>query len=272
LHLDHGPSAAGEFPVALTLLAVTALLYLRGWFRLRSTREIVTSPQHLASFLIGLFLIWVAADSPLAALDRRLLTVHMIQHLLLMSVAAPLILLSEPVLVMVRGLPQRLVRAAAPWFQRPLVRQIGRATVNPVLCWLAATAALIGWHVPEALALGMRSHGWHVFQHASFLATGLLFWSPVVQPWPTKRAAGWSLVLYLFLATLPCDVLSAFLVFSERITYPVYLSAPNSSSLSVSQDQQAAGALMWTVVTIVYLIAGTVVATQLLSPRTVVVT
>jgi cytochrome c oxidase assembly factor CtaG len=75
----------------------------------------------------------------------------------------------------------------------------------------------------------------------------------------------------LFLATLPCDVLSAFLVFSERVAYPVYLSAPNRSSLSVFQDQQAAGALMWTVVTIVYLVAGTVVATRLLSPRTVVV-
>src|SRR4029453_7524487 len=139
-HLDHGASAAGEFSVALTLLVVTALLYLRGWFRLRSRTESVTSLQHLASFLIGLSLIWVAVDSSLAALDHELLTVHMIQHLLLMSLAAPLILLSKPVLVMVRGLPQSLVRAAGPWFKRPLVRQIGRATVNPVLCWLAATA------------------------------------------------------------------------------------------------------------------------------------
>jgi putative membrane protein len=268
-HLDHGASAAGEFPVALTLLAVTALFYLRGWFRLRSATETVTSLQHLASFLIGLSLIWVAVDSALAALDHELLTVHMIQHLLLMSLAAPLILLSQPVLVMVRGLPQQLVRAAGPWFQRPLVRQIGRATVNPVLCWLAATAALVGWHVPEALALGMRSHGWHVFQHASFLVAGLLFWWPVVQPWPSVSAPGWPVVLYLFLATLPCDVLSGFLVFSERIAYPVYLSASNRSSLSVLQDQQAAGALMWTVVTIVYLVAGTVVATRLLSPQAV---
>ena len=271
-HLDHGGSAAGEFPVAFTLLAVTALLYLRGWFRLRSATEGVTLQQHLASFLIGLSLIWVAVDSSLAALDHELLTVHMIQHLLLMSLAAPLILLSKPVLVMVRGLPQPLVRAAGPWFKRPLVRQIGRATVNPVLCWLAATAALVGWHVPAALAFGMQSQGWHGFQHASFLGAGLLFWWPVVQPWPSEQAAGWSLVLYLFLATLPCDVLSGFLVFSERIAYPVYLAGPNRSVLSVFQDQQGAGALMWTVVTIVYLVAGTIVAARLLSPRTLVVT
>ena len=76
-------------------------------------------------------------------------------------------------------------------------------------------------------------------------------------------------MLYLFLATLPCDVLSGFLVFSDRLAYPVYLSAPSRSTLSVFQDQQAAGALMWTVVTIVYLVAGTVVATRLLSPPAV---
>ena len=251
------------------LLALMALLYLRGWCRLRSTTDNDTSSRRLASFLIGLSLIWVAVDSPLAALEHELLTVHMIQHLLLMSLASPLVLMGDPVLAIVHGLPQQLVRAAAPQFQRPLVQQIGRAVVNPVWCWLAATAALVGWHVPGALALGMQSHGWHAFQHASFLGAGLLFWWPVVQPWPSVSAPGWPLVLYLFLATLPCDVLSGFLVFSDRLAYPVYLSAPSRSTLSVFQDQQAAGALMWTVVTIVYLVAGTVVATRLLSPPAV---
>jgi cytochrome c oxidase assembly factor CtaG len=269
-HLAHDASA-GQFPVATMLLGLLALLYLRGWFRLRSNTEQLASLRGLGSFLGGLSLIWVAVDSPLAALDRQLLTEHMIQHLLLMSAAAPLILLGQPVLTIVHGLPRQLVRMAGPQLQRPHVRRIGGIVVHPVLCWLAATGALVGWHVPEVLALGMRSHGWHAFQHASFLGTGLLFWWPVVQPWPSVPAPKWAMVLYLFLATLPCDALSGFLVFSERIAYPVYLSAPNSSSLSVFQDQQAAGALMWTVVTLVYLVAGTVVATRLLSPRAVVV-
>jgi putative membrane protein len=268
-HLAHDPSAG--FPVATALLGFTVLLYGRGWLRLRSSGEQLISLLGLGSVLTGLALIWVAVGSPLAALDRDLLTVHMIQHLLLMSVAAPLILLGQPVLAIVEGLPPQLRRAVGPQLQRQLVRRIGSAVVHPALCWLAATAALVGWHVPEVLALGMQSSGWHAFQHGSFLGAGLLFWWPVVQPWPSVQAAGWSIVLYLFLATLPCDVLSGFLVFSERIAYPAYLSAPNRSSLSVLQDQQAAGALMWTVVTIVYLVAGTVVAMRLLSPRTVVV-
>ena len=75
------------------------------------------------------------------------------------------------------------------------------------------------------------------------------------------------MILYLFLATLPCDILSGFLVFSERVAYPVYLSTSRQSGLSVLADQQCAGALMWTCVTIVYLVAGAILSTHLLSPQ-----
>src|SRR5207247_1816287 len=105
-------------------------------------------------------------------------------------------------------------------------------------------------------------------EYASFLGTGLLFWWPVVQPWPSvARWSGWSMILYLFLATLPCDILSAFLVFSERVAYPVYLSASRQSGLSVLADQQCAGALMWTCITIVYLVPAAILSTRLLAPR-----
>ena len=108
--------------------------------------------------------------------------------------------------------------------------------------------------------------GWHAIERASFIAGGLLFWWPVVRPWPsTAPERPWPIVLYLFLATLPCDVLSGFLVFSERIAYPMDLSAPGHLSVSVLDDQQRAGALMWTAVTIIYVIAGVIVATRSLS-------
>ena len=139
--------------------------------------------------------------------------------------------------------------------------------MTPVWCWIAATMALVVWHVPAALTLTLQSDVWHVVATTSFIVTGLLFWWPVVQPWPSVPAPRWSMVVYLFLAMLPCDILSAFLVFSERIVYSVYLSMPGHTSLSVLDDQQVAGALMWTVVTIVYLTAGTMLATRMLSPR-----
>jgi putative membrane protein len=254
------------------LLVLIALVYVRGWRRLRSPSFQVIDRWRAAGFLLGVLLIWIAVASPLAAGDAHLLTVHMVQHLLLMSLATPLIWLGEPVRPLLWGLPRRVGETVALWlFQRRSIRRLGTVLGHPAVCWLAATAALVGWHIPAALALGMQSPGWHAIEHASFLAAGLLFWWPVVQPWPKSSAdRGWSIVLYLFLATLPCDILSGFLVFSERVAYPVYLSMHRHSSLSVLDDQQYAGALMWTAVTIIYLVAGIVVTTQLLSSRVIV--
>ena len=268
-HLHHG--ALGSFPVSLFLVIFTALAYLRGWLHLRSTSLKVIEAWRAGSFVLGLFSIWAALASPIAVWDEALLTGHMIQHLLLMTFAPPLILLGEPVMLLLHGLPRGFVRSIiGPLFRwRPVqVQQLGRGFAQPALCWLAAVAALVVWHVPAAFALGMQSEAWHVVEYASFLGTGLLFWWPVVQPWPSvARWSGWSMILYLFLATLPCDILSGFLVFSERVAYPVYLSTSRQSGLSVLADQQCAGALMWTCVTIVYLVAGAILSTHLLSPQ-----
>jgi len=168
---------------------------------------------------------------------------------------------------LLHGLPRQFVQAVIGPFSRwPPVRKLGGVLGNPAFCWLAATTALVGWHIPAVFALGLQSETWHVIEHSSFLVTGLLFWWPVIQPWPSvPRWPRWSILLYLFLATLPCDVLSGFLVFSERVAYPVYLSTSRQSGLSVLEDQQCAGALMWTCVTVVYLVAGTVFSTRLLS-------
>jgi len=268
-HLHHG--ALGSSPVSLILTIFTALVYLRGWLQLRSTSLKVIEAWRAGSFVLGLFSIWAALASPIAVWDEALLTGHMIQHLLLMTFAPPLILLGEPVMLLLHGLPRGFVRSIiGPLFRwRPVqVQQLGRGFAQPALCWLAAVAALVVWHVPAAFALGMQSEAWHVVEYASFLGTGLLFWWPVVQPWPSvARWSGWSMILYLFLATLPCDILSGFLVFSERVAYPVYLSTSRQSGLSVLADQQCAGALMWTCVTIVYLVAGAILSTHLLSPQ-----
>jgi putative membrane protein len=267
-HLHHGVLAPSQVSLILTIV-FTAFVYLRGWLHLRSSSLSVIPAWRAGSFLLGLFLIGVAVGSPLAVLHEAMLTGHMIQHLLLMTFAAPMILLGEPVMLLSHGLPRQFVRAViGPLVRWRLVQQLGRALAEPAFCWVAALAALTVWHVPAAFTLGMQSEAWHVVEQASFLGTGLLFWWPVVQPWPSvSRWPDWSIILYLFLATLPCDILSGFLVFSERVAYPVYLSTSGQSSLSALADQQCAGALMWTCVTIVYLVAGTILSTRLLSPQ-----
>jgi putative membrane protein len=249
------------------VLIFAALVYLRGWLRIRRLNLETVARWRAGIFLLGLLFIWIATVSPLAALDHDMLTAHMVQHLLLMTLAPPLILLGVPVKPLVHGTLQRFLQPTG----RPLrgsMQKMGRALTHPVLCWFAASGALVAWHIPSMFMLGLRSQMWHSIEQASFLATGLLFWWPVVQPQPS--VSKWpesSMLLYLFLATLPCDILSGFLVFCDRVVYPVFYSSSQSFGMSALEDQQCAGALMWTFVTVVYLIAATVFAARLLSPH-----
>ncbi|MCU1234105.1 MAG: 4Fe-4S ferredoxin, iron-sulfur binding domain protein [Candidatus Solibacter sp.] len=194
-----------------------------------------------AAFITGVLALWAAVGSPLAALDHHLLTFHMVQHLLLMTVAAPLILIGAP----------RVTSVHLP--------------VQPVFCWLASSAVVIAWHVPALFELGMHSVGWHAIEQASFFAAGLLFWLPVIQPDP--GVPGWRIPLYLFLATLPCDALSAFLTFCNRVIYPHYLSAHRHFGISPLADQECAGALMWVWVTFAYLVPAAAITIRMLSPQ-----
>jgi cytochrome c oxidase assembly factor CtaG len=248
-----------------TLVAV-AWIYLRGWHALQSAFPNLIAGWRLAAFLSGLILVWLAVGSPLATLDHQLLTIHMLKHLLLMTVAAPLILVGAPIFTMVCGLPRFFMQTYLP-LGSLLGRWLERRVRHPMLCWLAGTVAVVGWHVPGAFQLGMRSSGMHILEDLSFLVAGLLFWWPIVQSPPrAARSPRWSMPLYLFLATLPCDVLSAFLVFCNRLVYPFYLSKPQQFKVLPLADQECAGALMWVWVTFAYLIPAVAITMQLLSP------
>jgi putative membrane protein len=263
----HYTALASSSIVALLILAV--LIYLRGWFRIRRLGLETIAAWRATSFLIGLFFIGIALVSPIATLDHELLTAHMVQHLLLMTLAPAFILLGAPVMPFLHGLPCHVVRSdAVPVFRWPPVGRLGKLLGQPAFCWIAAAATLVGWHIPAPFSLGLQSEVWHVVEHISFLSAGLLFWWPVIRPWLGATAwPRWSTILYLFLATVPCDILSGFLVFCDRVVYTVYLSTSQHFGISALADQQRAGALMWTCVTLVYLLAAAIVAVRLLSAR-----
>ncbi len=194
----------------------------------------------IALLAAGLATVWIVVASPVAHLDHHLLTAHMVQHLLLMVVAAPLILLGTRHSLHIRWHP------------------------HPAFCWLAGSLTVILWHVPLVFELALRFPYWHTIEHASFFLAGLLFWYPVIHSGFTTRP--WTLPLYLFLATLPCDALAAFLAFCGHVVYQPYLSAGGGMfGLSPLEDQALAGALMWLTVTLAYLIPALVVLAPLLS-------
>src|SRR4029077_15168199 len=212
----HSETIFWEFPVPLTIaLLFTAWLYLRGWIyvRLRSP-EVNPTSRALRSFLV-LLLVATALGSPLAAYDHDLLTVHMIKHLLLMTFAPALILLGEPIRALSHGMPRWAHSYSAP-LQWPMVRRIAGSVTRPAVCWTVSAVTLIAWHLPVLFTLSLRSSTGHAVEQTTFLVAGLLFWLPVVRPWPSASTEPqWSILLYLFLATLPCDILSGFLVFSD---------------------------------------------------------
>jgi len=254
--------------IILVALVFASLIYLRGWRRMLGVSASTIPAWRVASFLFGMFLVWGALSSPLVAYDHDLLTVHMIQHLLLMTFAPALILMGEPLLAFWHGLPRFGNVVLSALFRHRLVQWFAHTLTRPALCWSVAALTLIGWHVPALFTFGMHSQVWHAVEQASFLGAGFLFWWPVIQPWPNVSTwAKWSVLLYLFLATLPCDILSGFLVFSDRVAYPVYFSMPRHLGFSVLEDQQCAAALMWTCVTLVYLVSAAIISTRLLSPR-----
>jgi cytochrome c oxidase assembly factor CtaG/polyferredoxin len=252
-------------------LLFTCLLYVRGWRSLRPLHATVLPKRRLACFLAGIGSLWVAIASPLDTFANLLLTVHMIQHLLLMLVAPPLILLASPEIPLLRGLPRWVARdVLGPFLTWPLLKHFGRALTNPAFCLLAAAVALLGWHVPAAYDVALLSPGWHQVEHACFFATSLLFWWPVIQPWPgTPHWPRWTIPAYLLCGAIVSSVLGALLCFSDQPLYRAYEAAPRLFGLSALDDQIAAGAVMWVFGSFVLLGAAVVVTVDLLDPAAI---
>jgi putative membrane protein len=264
-HIHLHQSASETFWISA--LIFTLLVYLRGWLRLRKDDHGNVEGWRVGGFIFGLSFIWIATASPVAALDHEMLTAHMVQHLLLMTLAPPLILLGMPRKPLAHPLLQGFLQAFGRPLRSELMQQLASVATHPALCWFAGAGTLVVWHIPSVFMLGMRSPMWHSIEQLCFLISGLLFWWPVVRS--STSTSNWPesfILLYLFLATLPCDILSGFLVFCDRVVYPVFLLSPHPFGLSALDDQQCAGALMWTCITVVYLIAGAIFTARLLSP------
>src|SRR6202162_6451645 len=146
-HTAMGSSSLSS-AIILVALVLVSFLYLLGWRRLLRISASAIPAWRGASFLLGMSLVWSALGSPLVAYDHDLLTVHMIQHLLLMTFAPALILLGEPLLVFWHGLPRLGKIVLGPLFRRPLVLRFGQALSRPALCWIVSAVTLLGWHVP----------------------------------------------------------------------------------------------------------------------------
>ena len=256
-------------PLVLTLaLAATGTIYLCGWIRLRRTRRAQFSIARLIAFFGGLAALWVAIASPLETLADVLLSAHMIEHLILMSLVPPALLLGWPVVPLLRGLPRAVHRrVTGPLLRLGFLRRLVRQLLRPRMAWLAMNLSFLLWHIPTAYDFALQHQPWHDCEHLCFLLTSLLFWTGVVRPWPApRRAAGWSILVYLVAADLVNTALSAFLAFCNRAVYPYYASHPNPLAIEPLADQVFGAAVMWVFGSLAFLVPAALLAFQLLQP------
>ena len=253
----------------LAMLLAIAALYARGFARLHRQMPTRFGAWRLASFLGGVAALAIAIASPLEAFDDLLLQVHMTQHLLLMLVAPGLLLAGAPAIPLVRGLPPRIAKAVVgPLLRSPAVRRAYERLTEPLVCWLSFVVATWVWHLPPTFQLALRSDAWHVVEHACFFTTALMFWYPVIQPWPSvARWPRWAMLPYLLLADGQNTILCALFIFSGRLLYPYYATAPRIAGFTPMGDQIVAGAIMWVPGSIFYLVPAITIMLEMLGPQ-----
>ncbi len=253
-------------PAATFALLLTALVYLRGWFLMWRAAVPFVPLWRAVSFLLGLLSLWIALASPLDTFSSFVLTAHMLQHMMLMMLAPPLILMGAPVVPLVRGLPVFAAREfAGPFLNWRVANRVGETLTHPVVALLLMGVTMFAWHTPRLYELALASSSWHEVEHACFLLASLVFWWPVIQPWPSRtRWPRWAVVPYLLVGDLENTALSAILVFSDRLLYPSYAAVPRLFGFPALHDQAAAGAIMWVIGSLAFVIPAIAIAVQCL--------
>ena len=254
-------------PAIVAPVLATAAIYVVGWTRASRQMAGRFDRRHLGAFLAGLAALGVALTSPLDALAGRLLQAHMVQHLLLMLVAPPLLWLGAPVAPLLLGLPRPLRHAMAAGLGAAPVRRLVETCGHPVVAWLSFALAFWVWHAPALYDLALHSDAWHHVEHACFFAAALLFWRPVIRPWPSRSVwPHWAMIPYLVLAEAQNMALAAILTFAERVIYPAYAAAPRLWDIPALEDQSIAGVIMWVPGSVAFLLPVIWLVTRTLAP------
>lgn len=257
-------------PWIIIVLTASIVLYLCGYMRLRkrSTHGRWERTRRLCAFIAGWLTLVVALISPLHALSEWLFSAHMLQHELFMLVAAPLLVIGRPLAVWLWACPAgaRLRIGAATrsrWIALPW-----RWLTLPVVAWLLHAAALWVWHAPRFFEAALARPGIHTLQHASFLASALLFWWTVFGRVSDARGASNAhAMLSLFTTMVHTGALGALLTLAPDVWYPSCIETTRALGFDPLQDQQLGGLVMWVPGGLAYLIGGLLVGARWLMRR-----
>ena len=261
------PSLPWSFePWVIACLVVAAGLYAAGVARLWSHagRGRGLSLAQAACWWGGWIALVAALVSPLDPLGERLFSAHMLQHEMLMVVAAPLLVLGRPLAAWAWALPAPWRAGAGGLFKRRRWLAFWSALTHPLSAWCLHAIALWGWHLPALFEAALDQRWIHTLQHLSFLGTALLFWWTTIAA-STRRARA-AAMASLFTTMAHTGALGALMTLSPLLWYPHYASTSAAFGLDPLEDQQLGGLIMWIPSATAYLAAGLVVAARWLQP------
>ncbi len=258
------PASHDAVPATLPLLAAAAALYACGvarvWRRAGAGRGI--GPHHVACFTGGWVALVLALLSPIDTLSQRHFWAHMVQHELLMVVAAPLVVLGRPLEAWTWALPRQWRGISGIVGAGRRLGRLGAPLAEPLPAWALHAVALWAWHAPPLFERALVHDGWHVAQHATFLATALLFWRSVLEPGLRRSGAPLASV---FTTMLHTGALGALLTFSPTPWYPGHAAAAAAAGGDALADQQLGGLVMWVPAGLAYLAAALAIAASWLA-------
>ena len=238
----------GEWDFDWSVVIGCAMLLSLYFWKIRATN------LRRITYSLGVAILFIALQSSIDTLgDTYLFSAHMLQHLLLILIVPPLMLL---------GIPRS---TAESWMKVPIIRKAESILGRPSVAWWSCMGCMSIWHLPVLYNAALANEGLHIFQHLTFLITGTMFWWPIVSPIPERRLPTLSAIFYLFAAVAENTILGIIITFMPVGYYPAYLNPPdpigalglirNQWGLSAAGDQKLGGLLMWVPGCSVYFVA-----------------
>jgi putative membrane protein len=244
-------------PLVLSSLLLSGLAYGRGTWQLRqhAGRAERGGTWHLAAFVAGWSSVVLSLLSPLDAWSDISFAAHMTQHELLMLVAAPLLILGRPFVVLLWSLPAAARRRVGLWVSRGRVARTWSWLTGPLMTLLIHALAVWIWHIPSLFDAALADERVHALQHLCFFVTAALFWWAIVHGRYGRVGYGLS-VLFVFATALHQSILGALLTLGRVVWYPLAAQRAVDAGIDPREDQQLAGILMWVPSGIIFALLG----------------
>jgi cytochrome c oxidase assembly factor CtaG len=241
-------------PWILASLAIAVFGYVRGLRRMNSAVLCrIFGGLRYAAFAAGIVTLFTALISPFDTLDDQLFSAHMVQHLVLLMIAPPLLIFGRPALACLWAFPLTARRAIGRVWIRSGLKHAVHVLMSPIFVWLLCSAVLWFWHLPGPYGWALGSESVHAFEHVCFFVTSLMFWSLVLKPVGRRRMDYGSTLLFVATFGVQTGLLGALLTFAGHPLYAAHLSTTAAWGLIPLEDQQLAGLIMWIPASLIHL-------------------